>query len=212
MTTLYHFFFVPVSISLAFYLAIMQTAWYRTGKPTYLKMVKFWSKLFLICFAVGVAGLERDENRPWRRRQGSRSRPHARAHCRVVGESGAGKTTVPATARTCGWRARDAMTTRCAAPSAESLTRDLLTATADRATVLITHRLSALERIDEIIVLHEGVVAERGTHDQLLAAGGPYTHAWQSEQANGDRNSGTGWFASISLPFNTLRLSNTLPI
>ncbi len=54
LTTLYHFFFVPVSISLAFYLAIMQTAWYRTGKPKYLKMVKFWSKPFLICFAVGV--------------------------------------------------------------------------------------------------------------------------------------------------------------
>jgi cytochrome bd-type quinol oxidase subunit 1 len=31
LTTLYHFFFVPVSISLAVYLAIMQTAWYRTG-------------------------------------------------------------------------------------------------------------------------------------------------------------------------------------
>ncbi len=53
LTTLYHFF-VPVSISLALYLAIMQTAWYRTGKPKYLKMVKFWSKPFLICFAVGV--------------------------------------------------------------------------------------------------------------------------------------------------------------
>ncbi len=43
LTTLYHFFFVPVSISLALYLAIMQTAWYRTGKSKYLKMVKFWS-------------------------------------------------------------------------------------------------------------------------------------------------------------------------
>ena len=39
LTTLYHFFFVPVSISSLFYLAIMQTAWYRTGKPKYLKMV-----------------------------------------------------------------------------------------------------------------------------------------------------------------------------
>ena len=43
-----------MSISLALYLAIMQTAWYRTGKSNYLKMVKFWSKPFLICFAVGV--------------------------------------------------------------------------------------------------------------------------------------------------------------
>jgi cytochrome d ubiquinol oxidase subunit I len=53
-TTVYHFFFVPVSIGLALYLALMQTAWYRTGNPKYLKMVKFWSKPFLICFAVGV--------------------------------------------------------------------------------------------------------------------------------------------------------------
>jgi cytochrome bd ubiquinol oxidase subunit I len=53
-TTIYHFFFVPVSIGLALYLAMMQTAWYRTGKPKYLKIVKFWSKPFLICFAVGV--------------------------------------------------------------------------------------------------------------------------------------------------------------
>jgi cytochrome d ubiquinol oxidase subunit I len=53
-TTVYHFFFVPVSIGMAFYLALMQTAWYRTGKPKYLKMVKFWSKPFLICFSVGV--------------------------------------------------------------------------------------------------------------------------------------------------------------
>jgi cytochrome d ubiquinol oxidase subunit I len=53
-TTVYHFFFVPVSIGLSLYLAIMQTAWYRTGKPKYLKIVKFWTKPFLICFAVGV--------------------------------------------------------------------------------------------------------------------------------------------------------------
>jgi cytochrome d ubiquinol oxidase subunit I len=53
-TTVYHFFFVPVSIGMALYLAMMQTAWYRTGKPKYLKIVKFWSKPFLICFAVGV--------------------------------------------------------------------------------------------------------------------------------------------------------------
>jgi cytochrome d ubiquinol oxidase subunit I len=53
-TTVYHFFFVPVSIGLALYLAMMQTAWYRTGKPKYLKIVKFWSKPFLICFAMGV--------------------------------------------------------------------------------------------------------------------------------------------------------------
>ena len=68
-------------------------------------------------------------------------------------------------------------------PTADALVRDILAATADRATVLITHRLSALELVDEIIVLKNGGVAERGRHDQLVLAGGLYTHAWESEQA-----------------------------
>ena len=66
--------------------------------------------------------------------------------------------------------------------SADALVRDLLAATADRATVLITHRLSELELVDEIIVLEAGVVAERGRHEQLVNAGGPYARAWESEQ------------------------------
>ena len=66
-------------------------------------------------------------------------------------------------------------------PIADALVRDLLAATADRATVLITHRLSALELVDEIIVLKNGSVAERGTHDQLVLAGGLYTDSLRSE-------------------------------
>jgi len=54
ITTIFHFFFVPLSIGLAFITAIMQTAWYRTKDPTYLRMTKFWGKLFLINFALGV--------------------------------------------------------------------------------------------------------------------------------------------------------------
>jgi cytochrome bd ubiquinol oxidase subunit I len=54
MTTIFHFFFVPLSIGLAFITAIMQTAWYRTKDPAYLRMTKFWGKLFLINFALGV--------------------------------------------------------------------------------------------------------------------------------------------------------------
>jgi ABC-type transport system involved in Fe-S cluster assembly fused permease/ATPase subunit len=65
--------------------------------------------------------------------------------------------------------------------TADPLVRDLLTATADRATVLITHRLSALKLVDEIIVLTNGSVAERGRHGQLVLAGSLYTHSWQSE-------------------------------
>ncbi|HEX6230873.1 MAG TPA: cytochrome ubiquinol oxidase subunit I [Actinomycetota bacterium] len=54
ITTAFHFFFVPLSIGLAFITAIAQTAWYRTRKPEYLRMTRFWGKLFLINFALGI--------------------------------------------------------------------------------------------------------------------------------------------------------------
>lgn len=66
-------------------------------------------------------------------------------------------------------------------PTADALTRDLLTATADRATVLITHRLATLDTVDEIVVLDGGRVVERGMHDQLLCARGHYFRLWQHE-------------------------------
>ncbi len=53
-TTIFHFFFVPVSIGLAFYIAICQTRHYRTGNEIYARQVTFFGKLFLISFAVGV--------------------------------------------------------------------------------------------------------------------------------------------------------------
>ncbi len=66
-------------------------------------------------------------------------------------------------------------------PTADALVRDLLAATTDRATVLITHRLSALELVDEIIVLKNGSVAERGRHSELVLAGGLYTDSLEAE-------------------------------
>ena len=54
ITTVYHFLFVPLTIGLSLLVALMQTAWYRTGKQQYLRMTKFWGKLFLINFAIGV--------------------------------------------------------------------------------------------------------------------------------------------------------------
>ncbi|WP_232547355.1 cytochrome ubiquinol oxidase subunit I [Propioniciclava soli] len=54
ITTVYHYFFVPVTISLSFLVAVMQTRWYRTGDATYLRLTKFFGKLFLINFAMGV--------------------------------------------------------------------------------------------------------------------------------------------------------------
>ena len=55
ITTVYHFLMVPLTIGLGLLVAAMQTAWYRTGNDAYLRMTKFWGKLFLINFIVGVA-------------------------------------------------------------------------------------------------------------------------------------------------------------
>ncbi|WP_283132766.1 cytochrome ubiquinol oxidase subunit I [Rhizohabitans arisaemae] len=54
ITTVYHFLFVPLSIGLSLLVAILQTAWARTGNTVYLRATKFWGKLFLINFAMGV--------------------------------------------------------------------------------------------------------------------------------------------------------------
>src|SRR5690625_2297402 len=53
-TTIFHYFFVPVSIGLALIIAIMQTMYVVKGDETYKKMTKIWGTLFLINFAVGV--------------------------------------------------------------------------------------------------------------------------------------------------------------
>jgi cytochrome d ubiquinol oxidase subunit I len=54
VTTVYHFLFIPLTISLSALTAGLQTAWVRTGKDTYLRATKFWGKLFLINIAMGV--------------------------------------------------------------------------------------------------------------------------------------------------------------
>ena len=54
ITTVYHFFFVPLTLGLSIFIAIMETAYVKTGNEKYKKMAKFWGKLFLINFAMGV--------------------------------------------------------------------------------------------------------------------------------------------------------------
>jgi thiol reductant ABC exporter CydC subunit len=65
--------------------------------------------------------------------------------------------------------------------AADAITTDLLTLTAGRATVLITHRLVGLQPIDEILVMEQGCVVERGSHDDLVATGGRYAELWGRE-------------------------------
>ncbi|QJY48759.1 cytochrome ubiquinol oxidase subunit I [Pseudonocardia broussonetiae] len=54
ITTIYHFLFVPLTIGLSVVVAALQTAWHRTGREEYLRATRFFGKLFLINFAMGV--------------------------------------------------------------------------------------------------------------------------------------------------------------
>ncbi len=53
-TSIYHFLFVPVTIGLAFLVAILQTSWHRNGRPEYRRLTRFFGTLLLINVAVGV--------------------------------------------------------------------------------------------------------------------------------------------------------------
>ena len=55
ITTVYHFIFVPLTIGLAPLIAVMQTVWFVTGDTAWYRLTKFFGKLFLINFAIGVA-------------------------------------------------------------------------------------------------------------------------------------------------------------
>ena len=55
ITTVYHFVMVPLTLGLGPLVAIMQTMWVRTGNERYLRMTKFWGKLYIINFIMGVA-------------------------------------------------------------------------------------------------------------------------------------------------------------
>ncbi len=52
--TAFHFIFVPLTLGMSVLIACMETAFVRTGKEVYRKMAKFWGKIFLVNFALGV--------------------------------------------------------------------------------------------------------------------------------------------------------------
>ncbi|MGB8644445.1 MAG: cytochrome ubiquinol oxidase subunit I [Anaerolineae bacterium] len=54
ITTVYHFFFVPLTLGLSILVALMETLYVTSGREMYKTMTKFWGKLFLINFAMGV--------------------------------------------------------------------------------------------------------------------------------------------------------------
>ena len=55
LTAIYHYLFVPLTLGLAFIIAVMESVWVKTGDHTWLEATKFWMKLFGINFAIGVA-------------------------------------------------------------------------------------------------------------------------------------------------------------
>jgi thiol reductant ABC exporter, CydC subunit len=65
--------------------------------------------------------------------------------------------------------------------TADALLADLLDATRDRTVLAITHRLQGYEEFDEIVVLRDGSVAERGTHHELMGVHGLYRAAYEQE-------------------------------
>ncbi|WP_408050786.1 thiol reductant ABC exporter subunit CydD [Streptomyces sp. HO565] len=69
-------------------------------------------------------------------------------------------------------------------PTADALTADLLAATEGRTTLLITHRLAGLDAVDEVIVLDEGRVVQRGTYAELAAVEGPLRTMAEREKAS----------------------------
>ncbi len=52
--TAFHFIFVPLTLGLSLIIALMETKYVRTGDVTYQRMAKFWGKMFLINFAIGI--------------------------------------------------------------------------------------------------------------------------------------------------------------
>lgn len=54
ITTIFHFFFVPLTLGLSIFVALLETKYVRSGDEKYKKMAKFWGAIFLINFAIGV--------------------------------------------------------------------------------------------------------------------------------------------------------------
>lgn len=75
--------------------------------------------------------------------------------------------------------------------ASEDAVADAIDALAEgRTTLLVTHNLSLAARMDRIILLHDGKLAEDGTHADLLARGGKYAALWRLQQGGGLRDAG----------------------
>jgi ATP-binding cassette, subfamily B, bacterial len=119
----------------------------------------------------------------------------------------------------------DEATAHLDSESEVAIQRALATALAERTSLVIAHRLSTVRAADQILVVDGGQIAERGTHDELLAAGGVYAGLYRTQFARqaalpgsaprSRRTSGSGRrrrsgrrapSATVSLPPRNLRL------
>lgn len=75
----------------------------------------------------------------------------------------------------------DEATAHLDSESEVAVQRALDAAMTDRTSVVIAHRLSTVRAADLILVIESGTVVERGTHDELLAAGGPYAELYHAQ-------------------------------
>jgi ATP-binding cassette subfamily B protein len=77
----------------------------------------------------------------------------------------------------------DEATAHLDSESEAAVQRALRTALAGRTSLVIAHRLSTIREADQILVIDEGQVRERGRHEELLAAGGLYAELYQTQFA-----------------------------
>jgi ATP-binding cassette subfamily B protein len=78
----------------------------------------------------------------------------------------------------------DEATAHLDSESEAAIQRALATALAGRTSLVIAHRLSTVRAADQILVIDGGQIAERGTHDELLAAGGVYAGLYRTQFAS----------------------------
>ncbi|MEY4062245.1 MAG: hypothetical protein RIT09_38 [Pseudomonadota bacterium] len=64
-----------------------------------------------------------------------------------------------------------------------AIQKELMALAQNRSTLIIAHRLSTIIYADQILVMDDGCIIERGTHDELLSLGGRYSDMWQAQQS-----------------------------